>query len=136
MEQAARVISERKRAIGARIRDARVQKGWKQKDLAASVHVEPMTVSRWERGEHSPDVDMMGRIAAETGMPVAFFLPEPTPANGAVDRVAERLEDVVVALAEQVQLLRESNRELVDAARLLADTLSPAASPGRSRQAS
>ena len=36
--------------LGDRIKNARTEKGWKQKHLAAELEVEPITVSRWERG--------------------------------------------------------------------------------------
>jgi len=42
--------------LGERIRSARAELGWKQKHLAAEVRVEPITVSRWERGATTPDL--------------------------------------------------------------------------------
>ena len=60
--------------IGDRIRSARHEKGWKQKHLAAHVSVEPITVSRWERGATSPDLDALGLIAEATGKPLSFFV--------------------------------------------------------------
>ena len=49
----------RKPPVGERIRNARTAKGWMQKHLAAEVEVEPITVSRWERGATTPDLDVL-----------------------------------------------------------------------------
>ena len=46
-----------KAELGGRIREARASKGWKQRELASEVEVEPITVSRWERGATTPDID-------------------------------------------------------------------------------
>ena len=50
-------VANEKAQLGERIRAARADKGWKQKHLAAQVDVEPITVSRWERGATTPDLD-------------------------------------------------------------------------------
>ena len=63
--------------LGERIRTARTERGWKQKHLAASVSVEPITVSRWERGATTPDLDALGLVAEATGKPVSFFVDQP-----------------------------------------------------------
>ena len=57
-----------------RIRAARADLGWKQKHLAAEVHVEPITVSRWERGATTPDLDTLRAVAQATGRPVTYFV--------------------------------------------------------------
>ena len=48
-----------KAELGGRIREARASKGWKQRELASEVEVEPITVSRWERGATTPDLDVL-----------------------------------------------------------------------------
>ena len=70
----AAVMANEKAQLGERIRSARAAKGWKQKHLAAEVEVEPITVSRWERGATTPDLDVLGRVAEATGMPVGYFV--------------------------------------------------------------
>ena len=47
-------MANEKAQLGEKIRAARAAKGWKQKHLAAQVDVEPITVSRWERGRLRP----------------------------------------------------------------------------------
>ncbi|HSE81707.1 MAG TPA: helix-turn-helix transcriptional regulator [Gaiellaceae bacterium] len=105
-------MSAQKAEVGARIRSARTAKGWKQKHLAAEVNVEPITVSRWERGATTPDFNALNLIAEATGRPVSYFLGEgdaaPEPRlSGAVERLeaaAERIategERIADALAE------------------------------------
>ena len=80
-----------KERIGVRIREARADKGWKQKELAAQVAVEPITVSRWERGATTPDLDVLGLVADATGKPLSYFVESASDAAAADDRL-ERLE--------------------------------------------
>ena len=63
-----------KEPVGDRIREARGQMGWKQKELAAEVAVEPITVSRWERGATTPDLDVLRLVADATGKPLSYFV--------------------------------------------------------------
>jgi transcriptional regulator with XRE-family HTH domain len=60
--------------VGERIREARAAKGWMQKHLAAEVEVEPITVSRWERGATTPDLDVLRLVADATGKPLSYFV--------------------------------------------------------------
>ena len=62
--------------LGEKIKAARAGKGWKQKHLAAEVAVEPITVSRWERGATTPDLDVLRLVADATGRPLSFFVEE------------------------------------------------------------
>lgn len=105
MEDAAAAMTERRRALGSKIAEARKACGWKQKQLASAVHVEPMTVSRWERGQHAPDIDMLEQIAAATNRPLAFFIDadQPTDEAGAAPQLARieaQLEEVLARLKE------------------------------------
>jgi transcriptional regulator with XRE-family HTH domain len=72
-------VSPQKAELAGRIKSARSAKGWKQKNLAAEVRVEPITVSHWERGATTPDFDGLALIAEATGKPLGCFLgDEPT----------------------------------------------------------
>jgi transcriptional regulator with XRE-family HTH domain len=112
-----------KTVIGERIRTARAERGWKQKHLAAEVSVEPITVSRWERGATTPDLQVLGLVAQATGKPLSFFIGEDAaPAssqamNGAADRieaaalrVAEASERIAAVASELVEELRAARR--------------------------
>lgn len=111
LEEAARAVAKRQLALGARIRDAREEKRWKQKHLAAAVHVEPTTVSRWENGHTAPDLDMLESIAEALGKPMGSFVEEAKkpPEDGLDDRLASleegqlRLEALLAELSVAVK---------------------------------
>jgi transcriptional regulator with XRE-family HTH domain len=98
--------------LGNRIREARTSQGWKQKHLAAEVRVEPITVSRWERGATTPDLDAIRLVAEATGRPLAYFLGEDVPVSppsleesvkrieAAADRIAADADRIAAALEE------------------------------------
>lgn len=110
-----------KAEVGARIKSARAAKGWKQKHLAAHVRVEPITVSRWERGATTPDFNALSLIAEATGRPLSYFLGEEEPAaseprlagsverlEAAAERIATEGERIADALAElRAELARQ-----------------------------
>jgi transcriptional regulator with XRE-family HTH domain len=106
-------VKPQKAEVAARIKSARTAKGWKQKHLAAEVSVEPITVSRWERGATSPDFDALGLIAEATGRPLSYFLGEEERAareprlgeaverlEAAAERITAEAERIGAALAE------------------------------------
>lgn len=77
--------------LGERIKAARADKGWKQRHLAAEVEVDPMTVSRWERGATTPDLDVLRLVASATDKPLSYFVDAPGAA-AAADELAPRVE--------------------------------------------
>jgi transcriptional regulator with XRE-family HTH domain len=94
--------------LGERIRTARADLGWKQKHLAAEVRVEPITVSRWERGATTPDLDTLRAVAQATGKPLAFFVAgdDAVPAPLVHDETTGRIEDALERIEAQLgQLL-------------------------------
>lgn len=73
-------------ALGKRIKELRLAKGWTQAALAEELGCESMTVSRYERGEYAPSIEVLGQVASalDVGMD-AFFTnqdeAEPTATN-------------------------------------------------------
>ena len=64
-----------------------------------------MTVSRWERGENSPDIDMLLLIAEALGQPIGFFVDDLAPEGYGSIREAlvgmdEKLSEVLRRLPE------------------------------------
>lgn len=49
--------------IGIRIKLARINKGMKQKELAEKMGIKQTAVCRWERGERTPRIETLKRIA-------------------------------------------------------------------------
>lgn len=103
-----------KAEVAAKIKSARVQKGWKQKHLAAEVRVEPITVSRWERGATTPDFDALGLIAEATGKPLSYFLAdeEPAAAEPQLSEAVERLEAAAERIATEGERIAAALGEL------------------------
>src|SRR5437763_17102208 len=92
--------------VGTRIREARASKGWKQKHLAAEVEVEPITVSRWERGATTPDLDVLRLVAEATGKPLSYFVSSgEDEARPKLDARIDRLEQSFVRLEQKLDLL-------------------------------
>lgn len=101
--------------LGDRIREARASKGWKQRELASEVEVEPITVSRWERGATTPDLDVLRLVADATGKPLSYFVAgdaEPAGTDTAI-RKLERAAEKLSAQADRIErLLEEVSAEL------------------------
>jgi transcriptional regulator with XRE-family HTH domain len=95
-------MSDPKKELAEKIRSARADKGWKQKELAAQVDVEPMTVSRWERGATTPDLDVIRLLAEATDKPMSYFVGgESRPSSDdRVDGLEHRLGRIEAQLAE------------------------------------
>jgi len=111
----AAVVANEKAQLGERIRSARAAKGWKQKHLAAEVEVEPITVSRWERGATTPDLDVLGRVAEATGMPVGYFVGgavPPSSGDSSLEDAASRIETAALQIASDVDRLTAAIEEL------------------------
>lgn len=93
-------------SLGPKIRRARKAKRWKQKHLAAAVHVEPITVSRWERGVSKPDLDTLEVVAEALDKPVSYFV---TPDEGAAELA---LDEIRQELAVEVERMRDLNDQM------------------------
>lgn len=60
--------------ISQAIMDLRIEKGVYQKDLAAYLNVSVGTISNYEKGIHSPDLDMICKIADYFGVTTDYLL--------------------------------------------------------------
>lgn len=73
-------------ALGKRIKELRLAKGWTQAALAETLGCESMTVSRYERGEYAPSIEVLGQVASALGVGMDEFFTnqdeaEPTATN-------------------------------------------------------
>jgi len=91
--------------VGERIREARADKGWKQKHLAAEVEVEPITVSRWERGATTPDLDVLRLVAEATDKPLSYFVSSGAEARTELGTRVDRLEQSFARLEQKLDAL-------------------------------
>ena len=60
--------------IGKSIKNFRIERGWTQDELAASVGTSRATVSNWERGSQSPSSRMLKRISDAFGMDESLLI--------------------------------------------------------------
>lgn len=116
LEEAAEKLASRRRIVGERIKWARETKGWLQKELARRVHVEPQTVSNWERGVSTPDLDKIEVLARELEHPVAYFFADEAGSEGASEAdlatLRGELADARAETAVLAQEVRETNQLL------------------------
>lgn len=96
----------------AKLRQLRRRQGWTQRDLADHLGVDPMSVSRWERGLSYPQRPMRGRLQAllteVPAEPTASRHPIRTglsPSSSASERVDELVR--AVGLKAALHALRE-----------------------------
>jgi transcriptional regulator with XRE-family HTH domain len=72
------------RAIGARMKAVRESGGWTQEQLAEAIGVTPHTISQYERGEQSPRLTtllrMAGTLQVRPGALIDVDLPSPIAA--------------------------------------------------------
>lgn len=117
-------VTAESEGIGGRIRAARRGAGLTQARLAAALGVEPITVSRWERGVTSPSLPRLRRIAELTETTVSDLVGVGGPND---------------AHALELQALREelaATRALVERVALALERLARPRSAAGSRQAS
>ena len=82
--------------IAARIRAARVAKGWRQQDLASAVHCEEAYISQLETGRNHPSVPMIGRMARAMGVTTDYLI------FGTKKTQTSRLEETLMELVASV----------------------------------
>lgn len=111
----------RRDEIGKRIREARLAKGWKQKRLAAAVHVEPQTVSNWERAVSTPDLDTLELIGQALGVEVTYLLRDPA-AQAKEQATVDDLFRVAAELLAEVRALQAGQDEIGQRLGRLEDT--------------
>ncbi|MBX4139577.1 helix-turn-helix transcriptional regulator [Pseudomonas sp. S5F11] len=69
------MTSPTRKFIGGRIRALRKEKGITQAVLAEALECEIATISRYERGQHSPDSEQLIKLAALFGVSPMDILP-------------------------------------------------------------
>ena len=67
-----------------RLIQARLALGLTQTALASLIKKSSPSVSKWERGEQSPEADALEKLAEHLGMPTAWFLKPPEQYGEAV----------------------------------------------------
>nr|PZN43745.1 MAG: hypothetical protein DIU70_03370 [Bacillota bacterium] len=60
--------------LGARIREARIQRGLSQQELAEAIGFSRPAVNSWEHGRSEPSFETLQKIATVLGKPLTWFL--------------------------------------------------------------
>ena len=87
--------------IGCRVREARVEYGLTQEELANDVGVDPKHISRIENGRKHGSDQLIRRISEVTGKPLSFFYGNEPMSDDASDKEKEILMKYRNATAQQ-----------------------------------
>lgn len=131
--------------IGTRIREARIAKGWTQRELGENLpgKSDGTQVSKWERGRNRVSDDTLAHIARLLERDVSWFMvpapdksetPNLTHALNGEQSQLNRIEDQLKLLTEQIETMRleTAARALAVIARL--DEALPPAEDSRRQQ--
>lgn len=84
--------------LGQKIRSARIEKGWKQLDLANAINSKVPVISRWETDQRKPRIDKLPELAKALDVPIAYLID---------DKAGYTASDVVNELREIKELLKK-----------------------------
>jgi transcriptional regulator with XRE-family HTH domain len=71
-------IQESRRVIGGRLKEARLNSGMSQQDIASLLHCDQTTVSRMERGLISPDCAEIRLLSSVFQLSILYLMGYPT----------------------------------------------------------
>lgn len=78
-------IHESRRIIGERMKEARLNCGMSQTDIAEMLHCDQTTISRMERGQISPDCAQIRILSSIFQLSILYLLGYPTFVVSAVE---------------------------------------------------
>lgn len=91
--------------LPARLKEVRTRASISQRELGIRVGIDPGVASsrmnHYEKGRHTPDLDVLSRIAKEVGVPLAYFFCESENSARLVELIHKLSE------ADQLTLLHE-----------------------------
>ena len=86
-----------------KIKEARKEKGWTQKELAERLKITDKAVSKWERALSMPDIELLGPLSKELDIPLAKLLDvEDVIREGAEDTTETLLRKLLPLMKEKV----------------------------------
>lgn len=97
-----------KEIVGAKVKAARLAKGFSQEELAAAVERSVHSISQIERGINSPSAETLAALSAELGLPIENFLPDQQSAG---TKVSVSRQKLVLELMAAVEPLDEKKIE-------------------------
>ena len=72
-------------AMGNRIREQRLKRRLKQRDIANALTLSAQAVSKWERGENAPDISLLPDLATILGVTIDWLLAGPQQPEDSLD---------------------------------------------------
>ncbi len=72
-------------ALGDRIREQRLKRRLKQRDIANALALSAQAVSKWERGENAPDISLLHHLATILGVTIDWLLVGPQQPADSLD---------------------------------------------------
>lgn len=78
-------IQESRQIIGSRLKEARLNCGMSQLNIAEAIHCDQTTISRMERGQISPDCGQIRVLSSLFQLSILYLLGYPTFVVSAVD---------------------------------------------------
>lgn len=97
-----------------RIKEARKEKGWTQKELAERLLVSDKAVSKWERAKSMPDIELLGQISKELEIPLTELLDvEELTVNGQEDTTETLLKKLLPLMKEKVHQEVKKKKKLL-----------------------
>jgi transcriptional regulator with XRE-family HTH domain len=98
--------SKKLKSIGARIKQARVDEGLSQKELATKIQLSDKAISSYEVDRSQPSFDVLQKIGKVTKRPVRYFVDQTVQQDVEIEKKLEKIEQ---ELAEIRRLL--TNKE-------------------------
>jgi len=91
--------------VGARIRAARLERGWTHEELARRMGANWRTAQRWQQGK-LPRLPTLLRLADILGVPHAYFV-DPEMAPGTLDDLRAQMDELSARVGMLERALRE-----------------------------
>jgi transcriptional regulator with XRE-family HTH domain len=92
--------------LADRIKQARQDRGWSQKDLGQALQLSDKAVSSYEVGRAEPTISTLKDISRVTLKPLAYFLDESDPTDLELQSKLQRIEAEILAVK---QLLKQKS---------------------------
>ena len=97
-----------------KIKEARKEKGWTQKELAERLQITDKAVSKWERALSMPDIELLGPISKELDIPLTKLLDvEDVIREGQEDTTETLLKKLLPLMKEKVHQEVKKKKKLL-----------------------
>ncbi len=97
--------------IAKRLRAARKQKGYSQRDLGLLTGLSDKSISAYEKAKVTPPVEVLARLAEELEKPISYFVEEELDAAKLAVALLQRLKEQLRKIEEKVEYLEKLLKE-------------------------